>query len=176
MISIKIQTEIKSIIENSKKNRSLKILLRIFIFIFIINIISIFPYNFTITSQISFSLSSALILWLRFLILGWLKNTKRIIAHLLPIGTPPILIPIMVLIEITSQIIRPITLSVRLTANIVAGHLLISLLGTFSLSSNSITIICSPLIIILTFLEICVSIIQAFVFITLLTLYSTEVN
>jgi F-type H+-transporting ATPase subunit a len=105
-----------------------------------------------------------------------MKNAKSIIAHLLPLGTPPILIPIIVFIELVRQIIRPITLAVRLTANIVAGHLLIRLLGSFSLTSISISIIRSPLIIALTFLEICVSAIQAFVFITLLTLYSTEIN
>jgi F-type H+-transporting ATPase subunit a len=171
-----LRREISSILENSKKNSSVNILFIIFIFIFLLNILSLFPYNFTIASQISFTFPSAILIWLTFIILGWLKNSKRILAHLLPLGTPPTLIPIIVIIEIISQIIRPITLSVRLTANMVAGHLLIRLLGSFALSSISLSILCSPLILALTFLEVCVSAIQAFVFITLISLYSTEIN
>jgi F-type H+-transporting ATPase subunit a len=81
-----------------------------------------------------------------------------------------------VLIELISNIIRPITLSVRLSANIVAGHLLISLLGNFSLISTTNIIISSSVLLMLRILEIAVSIIQAYVFITLITLYSTEIH
>jgi len=82
----------------------------------------------------------------------------------------------MVLIEIVRNIIRPITLSVRLSANIVAGHLLIRLLGNFSLISKTNLLSSSITLLALTGLEIGVALIQAYVFITLITLYSTEIH
>nr|YP_010443352.1 ATP synthase F0 subunit 6 [Lebertia trifurcilla]UTE89509.1 ATP synthase F0 subunit 6 [Lebertia trifurcilla] len=172
----KMKSEISSMMGNSKKNSSLMMMFSIFISIFSLNMMSLFPFNFTIASQISITLTSAMALWMSFLILGWMKNTKMMMAHLLPLGTPTLLMPIMVLIELISQMIRPITLSVRLTSIMVAGHLLMSLLGSFSLSSMKMSIINSPMIMALTFMELCVAAIQAFVFMTLLTLYSTEIN
>lgn len=171
-----ITKELKSMIRKREESTSNSKIFSLFLVIAILNRTSLLPFNFTITSQISFNLPIALSLWIRYLILGWSKKCKNILAHLVPIGTPNLLLPVIVLIEATRQIIRPITLSVRLTANIVAGHLLISLLGEFSLKSSINFIVSTPIIITLSFLEICVSIIQAYVLITLLTLYSTEIN
>lgn len=175
MLKIALKKEINSIISN-KTSHSVKIILYIFFFISIINLASLLPFNFTITSQINFNFPIALTIWIRFLILGWTKQSKHILSHLLPLGTPNILMPIIIIIELISQLIRPITLSVRLTANIVAGHLLLSILGGLSVSSINIFIVSIPISIALSFLEICVPIIQAYVFITLTTLYSTEIN
>jgi F-type H+-transporting ATPase subunit a len=108
---------------------------------------------------------------------GWVKNTNHILAHLVPQGTPGALINFMVLIELVSNLIRPITLCVRLTANIIAGHLLISLLGNalvrISLTGTAFLLIIP---IMLTILEAAVACIQAYVFITLITLYTTEIK
>jgi F-type H+-transporting ATPase subunit a len=94
-------------------------------------------------------------------------------AHIVPSGAPNTLIPILVLIELIRNIIRPITLSVRLSANIIAGHLLISLLGeTSSLASLPLTF---TMIIMLLVLEIAVALIQAYVFTILISIYSSEV-
>jgi F-type H+-transporting ATPase subunit a len=90
-----------------------------------------------------------------------------------PQGTPTFLINFIVLIEIIRILIRPITLSVRLTANILAGHLLISLLRNFIMRRNFFGIILL-LPFILTVLERAVAFIQAYVFVTLVTLYATE--
>jgi F-type H+-transporting ATPase subunit a len=100
------------------------------------------------------------------------------LAHLIPQSTPPILIPVIVLIETTSNLIRPATLAIRLTANITAGHLLITLLGNQVASNNRMTlelIILSIPILLLT-LEFAVAIIQSYVFSVLVTLYSSEVS
>jgi len=94
-----------------------------------------------------------------------------------PQGTPSILIPFIVCIETIRNIIRPGTLAVRLTANIIAGHLLLTLIGN---TGNSLsTILLSVLIfsqIALLILESAVAIIQSYVFAVLSTLYSREVN
>jgi F-type H+-transporting ATPase subunit a len=98
-------------------------------------------------------------------------------AHLVPQGTPAVLIPFIVCIETIRNIIRPGTLAVRLTANIIAGHLLLTLLGNTGPGIASIIIrILLITQILLLVLESAVAIIQSYVFAVLRTLYSREVN
>jgi len=98
-------------------------------------------------------------------------------AHLVPLSTPNLLIPFIVLIETISNVIRPGTLTVRLSANIIAGHLLLTLLGNQTASSNKTTLVIILIIqIILLILEIAVALIQAYVFTVLSSLYSREVT
>lgn len=102
---------------------------------------------------------------------------NRFLAHLVPAGTPYILIPFMVLIELVRNLIRPITLSVRLAANLVAGHLLITLISSpISSSSNFGLLVLLAALFILIILESAVTFIQAYVFRILRTLYLREVN
>jgi F-type H+-transporting ATPase subunit a len=98
-------------------------------------------------------------------------------AHIVPQSTPPALIPFIVLIESISNVIRPLTLAVRLMANIVAGHLLITLLGNQTAAASGIilaTLIITQII--LLTLESAVAIIQSYVFAVLSTLYSREIT
>jgi len=99
------------------------------------------------------------------------------LSHLVPLGTPPALIPFMVCIELVRRIIRPLTLSVRLAANIIAGHLLLCLLRSQIPSSplNAWPFIGLALLLLLI-LESAVALIQSFVFTILSTLYLEEVN
>jgi F-type H+-transporting ATPase subunit a len=98
------------------------------------------------------------------------------LAHCVPLGTPPVLIPFMVLIETISNLIRPGTLAVRLAANIIAGHLLLVLLGNQgpNLTSAFLTVLIVTQILLLV-LESAVAVIQSYVFAVLATLYSREV-
>lgn len=145
----------------------------IFLIIIIINILGLIPYNFTPTSHISTTIIIALPIWAILIIYGWKNFTNKIFIHLLPTGTPSIIIPIIIIIETTGNIIRPISLSVRLIANITAGHLLITLIGDIN-NLNTIILIL-PIQIILIIFESAISIIQAYVFCTLITLYSREI-
>jgi F-type H+-transporting ATPase subunit a len=107
-----------------------------------------------------------------------LNNPKHILAHLIPQRTPPILIPVIVLIETARNLIRPATLAIRLTANITAGHLLITLLGNQVANNENIFIepfIVATPILLLT-LEFTVALIQSYVFAVLVTLYSREIS
>nr|YP_010388295.1 ATP synthase F0 subunit 6 [Nigidius miwai]UPO69315.1 ATP synthase F0 subunit 6 [Nigidius miwai] len=141
------------------------------------NFLGLFPYIFTSTSQLVLTLSLSLPLWLSFMIFGWINNTTHMLAHLVPQGTPPILMPFMVCIETISNIIRPGTLAVRLAANMIAGHLLMTLLGNTGPSlSYSLLIILLITQILLLILESAVAMIQSYVFAILSTLYSSEVN
>ena len=110
------------------------------------------------------------------MIYGWIKTTNNIFIHLVPQGTPNVLIPFIVLIESIRNIIRPITLTIRLTANIIAGHLLLTLLRRLGCKIPLILIPILLLIqIILLILESAVAIIQSYVFSVLITLYTREI-
>nr|YP_009227918.1 ATP synthase F0 subunit 6 [Tetraclitella divisa]AII19591.1 ATP synthase F0 subunit 6 [Tetraclitella divisa] len=148
----------------------------LFIFILINNIFGLMPYTFTSTAHIAMTFSMALTIWLIFMLYGWMNNTNHMFAHLVPLGTPMILMPFMVMIETISNIIRPITLSIRLAANLTAGHLLLILLGESMVNSKIIIIITvTAAQFALMTLEAAVAVIQAYVFATLSTLYASEV-
>lgn len=171
-----LNNEFKIIINNKTNNNFTLIFISILIFIIFNNFIGLFPYIFTRTRHLVLNLTLALPLWLRLILFGWLKKTNHIFRHLVPHGTPIMLIPFIVCIETISNIIRPITLTVRLTANIIAGHLLLTLLG--NLGPNLPKLIIPILILIqilLLSLESAVAIIQSYVFSVLLTLYTREI-
>nr|AYR05188.1 ATP synthase F0 subunit 6 [Coleoptera sp. ACP-2013] len=153
------------------------IFIALFSLIMFNNFLGLFPYIFTSTSHLILSLTLSLPLWLSFMLYGWINNTIHMFAHLVPTGTPPILMPFMVCIETISNIIRPGTLAIRLSANMIAGHLLMTLLGNTGTMMNifMINILIIVQILLLT-LESAVSIIQSYVFAILSTLYSSEVT
>nr|YP_011026014.1 ATP synthase F0 subunit 6 [Ventidius pulai]WQM87286.1 ATP synthase F0 subunit 6 [Ventidius pulai] len=149
----------------------------LFMFILINNLMGMLPYIFTSSSHLIFSLALSLPLWLSIMLFGWIKKTQHMFSHLIPMGTPAILMPFMVCIETISNIIRPGSLAVRLTANMIAGHLLMSLLGNNTMSMTGIMIIFLMMIqMMLMLFETAVAVIQAYVFSVLTTLYSSEVN
>lgn len=141
------------------------------------NSLGLLPYVFTSSRHLAITLSLAFPLWLSFIVFGWVNHTQEIFAHLVPQGTPGVLMPFIVLIESIRNIIRPGTLAVRLAANIIAGHLLLRLLGGMG-SSIPLRILWVLIIlqILLLILESAVAVIQSYVFAILSTLYAREVN
>lgn len=173
----KLHLEFKILLGPSANQGSSIIFISLFVFILINNFLGLFPYIFTASSHITLTLAIALPLWLTFMLYGWLTKTNHIFAHLVPQRTPSALIPFIVLIESIRNVIRPITLSVRLIANMVAGHLLITLLGNqTAVASNIILIRLLITQILLLTLESAVAIIQSYVFAVLTTLYSREIT
>lgn len=172
-----LHKEFKTLIGPTGHKGSTFIFISLFSIILFNNFLGLFPYIFTRTSHIVLTLSLALPLWLCFIIYGWINQTQHIFAHLVPQGTPAVLIPFIVCIETISNVIRPGTLAVRLAANIIAGHLLITLIGN---TGPSLPYLLATLLIggqiALLLLESAVSIIQSYVFAVLSTLYSREVN
>nr|ALO77495.1 ATP synthase F0 subunit 6 [Gloeosoma sp. GLO01] len=171
----KIHQEFKILLNKNYGNTL--IFIALFYFILMNNFLGLFPYIFTSSSHLTMTLSLALPLWMSFMIYGWFKKTTFMLAHLIPSGTPSILMPFMICIETVSNLIRPGTLAIRLTANMIAGHLLLTLLGN---TGSLIGIIFLNLLILtqilLLLLETAVAMIQAYVFVVLSTLYSSEVN
>lgn len=154
------------------------IFIRLIIILIIINFLRLIPYIFTITRHISFNLIIRLSLWTSFILYGWIKLTKKSLSHLVPLNTPFLLINFIVYIELIRNIIRPWTLSIRLTANLIAGHLLLTLLGSFISNLNNNYIIISSIFIqnLLLILEISIALIQAYVYSILRILYFSEIK
>nr|YP_010554819.1 ATP synthase F0 subunit 6 [Sternochetus mangiferae]UYP50704.1 ATP synthase F0 subunit 6 [Sternochetus mangiferae] len=171
-----LHKEFKILIKTPNLKGSTLFFVSLFTFILMNNLLGLFPYIFTSSSHMCFTLSLSLPLWMSFMIFGWLKNTTHMLAHLVPQGAPNLLLPFLVIIETISNIIRPGTLAIRLTANMIAGHLLVTLLGNsgsiLSLYTLNILIFIQILLLIL---ESAVAIIQSYVFSILTTLYSSEV-
>nr|ALO77623.1 ATP synthase F0 subunit 6 [Galerucinae sp. 846596] len=176
-ISLILHNEFKILIGNYKTKGNTMIFISLFMMILFNNFLGLIPYLFTSTSHMTLTLSLALPLWMSFMIYGWINNTIHMFAHLVPHGTPSILMPFMVLIETISTMIRPGTLAIRLSANMIAGHLLMTLLGNTSSSVSMIMLNMMIMVqLLLLMLEMAVAIIQSYVFAVLSTLYSSEVN
>nr|YP_010117758.1 ATP synthase F0 subunit 6 [Terapon theraps]QPN00052.1 ATP synthase F0 subunit 6 [Terapon theraps]UNI91582.1 ATP subunit 6 [Terapon theraps] len=143
-----------------------------------LNMLGLLPYTFTPTTQLSLNLGLAVPLWLATVIIGMRNQPTIALGHLLPEGTPVPLIPALIIIETISLFIRPLALGVRLTANLTAGHLLIQLIASaaFVLLSlmPAVAALTAILLFLLTLLEVAVAIIQAYVFVLLLSLYLQE--
>nr|WNH37517.1 ATP synthase F0 subunit 6 [Fundulus majalis] len=163
---------------NTRGHKWALLLISLFVFLFTLNVLGLLPYTFTPTTQLSLTLSLALPLWLATLLVGFRLDTTQALAHMLPQGTPSVLIPVLVTIETISVGIRPVALAVRLMANLTAGHLLIHLISTgvfLSAFTMPITALLAwALLGLLTLLEIAVAVIQAYVFVLLLSLYLME--
>nr|BCO16573.1 ATPase subunit 6 [Haemodracon trachyrhinus] len=153
-------------------------LLTILYFILMSNLLGLLPYTFTPTTQLSLNMALAFPLWLITILIGLRNQPTTTLAHLLPMSTPTLLIPILIVIETISLLIRPLALAVRLTANLTAGHLLLTLISTATMTllpTMPLTSFTTALLLtLLTGLELAVAMIQAYVFVLLLSLYLQE--
>nr|UFX34266.1 ATP synthase F0 subunit 6 [Kozhantshikovia vernalis] len=177
-ISNKLHLEFKNLLGKNKFFKgSTFMFISLFYLVMFNNFLGLFPYIFTSTSHLVLTLTLSLPLWLSLMLFGWLNNTQHMFIHLVPQSTPTILMPFMILIETISNLIRPMTLAVRLTANMIAGHLLLTLLGnTGHHFINYLLFLLIFIQITLLILEFAVSIIQSYVITILSTLYSSEIN
>nr|YP_010924936.1 ATP synthase F0 subunit 6 [Sinergasilus major]WKB17740.1 ATP synthase F0 subunit 6 [Sinergasilus major] len=152
-------------------------ILSLFMFILLNNFLGLFPYVFTASTHLTFTLSLSFTFWLGYFLMTTVMNVNNFLSHLVPMGTPYVLLPFMVIIELVSAIIRPLTLCVRLAANMVAGHLLLCLISSPMVNTNLVlgSFIMMGLLL-LSVLEVAVSFIQSYVFSTLSSLYISEVN
>uniref|UniRef100_UPI0030FE90E6 ATP synthase F0 subunit 6 n=1 Tax=Orthopristis rubra TaxID=3358580 RepID=UPI0030FE90E6 len=154
------------------------ILTSLVLFLITLNMLGLLPYTFTPTTQLSLNMGLAVPLWLATVIIGLRNQPTIALGHLLPEGTPTPLIPVLIIIETISLFIRPLALGVRLTANLTAGHLLIQLIATAAFVllplMPTVALLTTALLFLLTLLEVAVAMIQAYVFVLLLSLYLQE--
>nr|ALU86519.1 ATP synthase F0 subunit 6 [Rastrelliger kanagurta] len=154
------------------------LLTSLMVFLISLNMLGLLPYTFTPTTQLSLNMGLAVPLWLATVLIGMRNQPTESLGHLLPEGTPTLLIPVLIIIETISQFIRPLALGVRLTANLTADHLLIQLIATAAAVllplMPTVAILTGILLFLLTLLEVAVAMIQAYVFVLLLSLYLQE--
>lgn len=153
----------------------------LFSFILIANLIGLIPYNFTITSSIILSIGFSFTIFIGVTILSIKIHKLHFFSYFVPSGTPLVLVPLLVLIELLSYVARAFSLGVRLFANICAGHSLLKILSTFlyQMFSSSLivaifTLIPFSIFIALIGLEVAVCFIQAIVFSILVSSYIKE--
>jgi len=152
----------------------------LFMFIFTCNMLGIIPGFFTVTSHIIITAALAGLVFLTVLIVGFAKNGIRFLRLFVPQGVPIVILPLVVLIEIVSFLTRPVSHSVRLFANMLAGHITLKVFGGFVvmlLGAGTFAVL-SPLpllmAIALTALEVLVAFLQAYVFAMLTCMYLND--
>lgn len=150
----------------------------LFLFILMCNLLGMTPYSFTPTSQVAVTLSLALIVFATVTIFAIYRNGFMGFLHMfLPSGVPLLMAPVIFMIELFSFLIRPITLSVRLFANMVAGHVLLKVVAGFILSLGVVVGVLPFLFsIIMTGFEVFVAFLQAYIFAVLICAYLGDVT
>jgi len=146
----------------------------IFMFVLIGNMVGMVPYSFTFTSHIIVTFALASVVFIGVTILGFWKHGFRYFALLAPAGLPFYMLPILIPIELISYLSRPISLSVRLFANMLAGHTLLKVFAGFVLPLGFAGVLPLAFIVALTGLEILIAFLQAYVFAILTCLYIND--
>ncbi len=146
----------------------------LFMFILFTNMLGMIPYSFTVTSQIIVTFALASLVFIGVTILGFAKHKMHFFSFFVPPGAPIAMWPLLIPIEIISYLSRPISLSVRLFANMLAGHTLLKVIAGFIYSLSFFGILPLALVVALTGLEILIAFLQAYVFAILTCLYIND--
>tara|TARA_Y100001970_G_scaffold280660_1_gene389988 strand:- start:2729 stop:3463 length:735 start_codon:yes stop_codon:yes gene_type:complete len=147
----------------------------LFIFILICNMLGMLPYSFTVTSHIIVTLTFAIFIFIGVTILGFTIHGFKYLKIFVPSGVPIVLLPIITIIEIISYLSRPVSLSVRLFANMMAGHTMLKVFGGFVISLGLVGgWLPLSFSVALTGLEILVAFLQAYVFAILTCIYLND--
>ncbi|AFX98487.1 ATP synthase F0, A subunit [Candidatus Endolissoclinum faulkneri L2] len=143
----------------------------LFMFILSGNLLGILPYSYTFTSQIIVTFSISITIFLCITVVAFIKHGIKFFTFFLPSGTPIYMAPLLIPIEILSYLSRPISLSVRLFANMMAGHTMMKVFGGFVVSLGVAG--AAPLLVLvaLTGFEVLVAVLQAYVFTILTCIY-----
>jgi ATP synthase subunit 6 len=155
-------------------NSSFWVIYVLFNLLFFFNLSGNIPLNTIPTLFYSQTLTISLIFWVPIIVCVYASQLNNFIAHILPYGSPVGLMLFLPLVEIFSQIIRPITLMIRLSTNLSSGHIIIYMFSYFTLLSDALSPFIVPVIFILYILEICISALQAYIFVTLIRLYVVD--
>ena len=146
----------------------------IFMFVLVGNMVGMIPYSFTFTSHIIVTFALAIVVFIGVIILGFVKHGLHFFSFFVIPGLPWFMLPILLPIEIISFLSRPISLSVRLFANMLAGHTLLKVFAGFVVSLGLAGILPLTFVVALTGLEILIAFLQAYVFAILTCLYIND--
>ncbi len=147
----------------------------LFMFVLFCNMVGMLPYSFTVTSHIIVTLILAIFIFIAVTIIGFIKHGFKYLSIFVPSGVPAILLPLITIIEIISYLSRPVSLSVRLFANMMAGHTMLKVFGGFVVSLGILGgWLPLSFSVALTGLEILVAFLQAYVFAILTCIYLND--
>ena len=147
----------------------------LFMFVLFCNMIGMLPYSFTVTSHIIVTLILALFIFVAVTIIGFAKHGLKYLSIFVPSGVPAVLLPLITIIEIISYLSRPVSLSVRLFENMMAGHTMLKVFGGFVISLGILGgWLPLSFSVALTGLEILVAFLQAYVFAILTCIYLND--
>jgi F-type H+-transporting ATPase subunit a len=147
----------------------------LFMFVLFCNMVGMLPYSFTVTSHIIVTFMFAALVFVGVTIIGFIKHGVRYLELFVPKGVPILLLPLIVVIEIISYLSRPVSLSVRLFANMMAGHTMLKVFGGFVISLGLLGgWLPLSFSVALTGLEILVAFLQAYVFAILTCIYLND--
>ena len=147
----------------------------LFVFVLMCNMIGMVPYSFTVTSHIIVTMVLALFIFIAVTVIGFLKHGFKYLSIFVPKGVPVVLLPLITIIEIISYLSRPVSLSVRLFANMMAGHTMLKVFGGFVISLGLLGgWLPLSFSVALTGLEILVAFLQAYVFAILTCIYLND--
>ncbi len=147
----------------------------LFMFVLFCNMVGMLPYSFTVTSHIIVTLIMALFIFVAVTIIGFIKHGFKYLSIFVPSGVPAVLLPLITIIEIISYLSRPVSLSVRLFANMMAGHTMLKVFGGFVVSLGVLGgWLPLSFSVALTGLEILVAFLQAYVFAILTCIYLND--
>ena len=158
--------------ENSR--RYFPFILTLFLFILFANVLGLVPYSFTVTSHIVITLALALVVFIGATIIGFIRHGFGYLKLFVPSGVPVLLLPLVVVIEIVSYFIRPMSLSIRLFANMMAGHMMLKVMAGFVVMLGYFGFVPLIAMVGLTGLELLVAALQAYVFALLTCMYLND--
>ncbi len=148
--------------------------LSLYLFILLCNIIGMIPGAFTVTSHISITFALSAFIFIAVTIIGFAKHGLHYFKLFLPEGTPIILMPLMFMIELFAYLARPVSLSLRLAANMTAGHIVLKVIASFVIMAGFIGVFPFALLVILNGFEIFIAILQAYIFSILACVYLSD--
>ncbi len=143
----------------------------LFLFILFANLFGLVPWSFTVTSHIIVTFALAIVVFIGVTIIGFIKHGAHFLTLFVPPGVSWVLLVVLVPIEILSYLIRPFTLSIRLFANMLAGHTMLAIFGGFAAAVGIFAILPVGINVALYALELLVAVLQAYVFAILTCLY-----
>ncbi|MDR0296964.1 MAG: F0F1 ATP synthase subunit A [Rickettsia sp.] len=158
-----------------KGRKFIPFIFTLFMFILLCNLLGMLPYGFTVTSHIVVTFTLAIVIFFMVTIIGFINHGLHFLSMFLPKGTPLWLAPLMIVIELFAYLARPISLSLRLAANMMAGHVLLKVMAGFIVSLMIfLKFLPIPLIVILIGFEIFIAILQAYIFTILACVYLND--
>ena len=158
-----------------KGRKFIPLIFTLFMFILLCNLLGMLPYGFTVTSHIVVTFSLAIMVFFLVTVVGFINYGGHFLSILLPKGTPWWLAPLMIVIELFAYLARPVSLSLRLAANMMAGHILLKIVAGFVVSLMIfLKFLPIPLMVILIGFEIFVAILQAYIFTILSCVYLSD--